>query len=258
LFFIFEQGVFILNHFKYRYIYVMNIKSNFLIFTFIILLLPQLNYGQEPSSEVEGDSLYREDQFYIGATYNLILNAPEDVNIRGLSGGIQFGYMRDMPINKRRNLAVAVGAGFSFDDFGQNLFIGETENEETIFTVLLDEEVNYDRNRFGMSVIEAPIEFRWRTSTRETYKFWRIYAGLRVGYAFRYKSVFKQPDNNVNQTKIPEFDPVRLGATLSFGYNTFNFFAYYSINPFFKDAVTTDGQNVEFKTIKIGLMFYIL
>lgn len=62
----------------------------------------------------------------------------------------------------------------------------------------------------------------------------------------------------MNQTKIPEFDPLRMSATLSLGYNTFNFFASYSINPFFKDAVTTEGEKVDFRTLKVGLIFYIL
>ena len=51
------------------------------------------------------------------------------VKSRGLSGGIQFGYLRDMPINERRNVAIAIGLGLSFDQFGQNLFIGEAANE---------------------------------------------------------------------------------------------------------------------------------
>jgi hypothetical protein len=203
------------------------------------------------------DNRYREDQFYIGATYNLINQVPGDVSIRGLSGGVNFGFVRDMPINERRNLAIAVGAGLSFDRYGQTLFIGETPSEETIFTEL-DEDINYDSNRFSTASLEAPIEFRWRTSDSETYKFWRIYAGLRVGYVYWYKSTFKQTDNNVNQTDIPEFDRMRLGLTLSFGYNTFNFYGYYSINPFFTDAVTTEGEQVDFKTIKVGLIFYIL
>ncbi|QNJ97745.1 porin family protein [Constantimarinum furrinae] len=203
------------------------------------------------------DTKYREDQFYIGATYNLITQVPDDVNIRGLSGGVHFGFVRDIPFNQRRNLAIAVGAGLSFDRYGQTLFIGETDSEKTIFSVL-DDDINYDTNRFSTAAIEAPIEFRWRTSTAESYKFWRIYAGLRVGYVYWYKSTFKQTDNNVNQTDIPEFDRTRLGLTLSFGYNTFNFYGYYSINPFFTNAATTDGQQVDFKTIKVGLIFYIL
>jgi hypothetical protein len=228
---------------------------------FFLLILGMLSFkgiAQDTISTSVVDSLYREDQFYIGATYNLPLNVPNDVKVRGLSGGIHFGYLRDMPINKKRTLAIAIGAGFSFNEYGQNLFIGETENEETIFTVLDEEDVTYDRNRFSTSTIEAPIEFRWRSSTPETYRFWRVYAGFRVGYTYWYKSTFKQTDNNVNQTDIPEYERVRLGASLSFGYNTVNFYAYYSINPFFKDAVTTDAQTVEFRTLRLGLIFYIL
>ena len=230
----------------------------FRTYIFILFGLVSLtSLAQDTIQPIPVDSLYREDQFYIGVTYNLPLNLPAGGNIRGLSGGIQLGFVRDMPINKQRNIAIAIGAGIAIDQFGQNLFIGETENDETIFRILNDDN-DYDRNRFNMAIIEAPIEFRWRTSTPSSYKFWRIYTGVRVGYAYYYKSTFKQSENNVNQTKIPEFDPLRLSATLSFGYNTFNFFASYSINPFFKDAVTVDGENVDFRTLKVGLMFYIL
>jgi hypothetical protein len=214
--------------------------------------------AQDTIPKSPADAKYREDQFYAGATYNLITDVPSGVSIRGLSGGFQFGYLRDMPLNKRRNIAIAVGGGLSFDEYGQTLFIGEDANESTIFTILDDQDVDFNRNRFSTSTIEAPIEIRWRTSTAESYKFWRVYTGFRVGYVYWYKSTFKQDGNTVTQTKIPEFDRLRLGATLGFGYNTFNFFVYYSINPFFKNAVTTNGQNVNFKTIRVGLMFYIL
>ncbi len=213
--------------------------------------------AQDTIRQVSVDSLYREDQFYIGITYNIPMNLPAGASLRGLSGGVQFGFLRDMPINKRRNLAIAVGAGVALDQIGQNLFIGETLDDKTIFRVL-DNNVDFTRNRFNTAVIEAPVEFRWRTSTPSSYNFWRVYAGFRIGYAYWYKSTFKQSGNNVNQTKIPEFDPLRLSATLSFGYNTFNFFAAYSINPFFKDAETIDGENVDFRALKVGLMFYIL
>jgi len=152
---------------------------------------------------------------------------------------------------------VAVGAGLAFDRFGQTLFIGELESEETLFTVLNDD-IDFDTNRLSLATVEVPVEFRWRTSTPEIYKFWRIHAGFRVGYTYWYRSTFKQPGNEVIQTDIPQFQRIRLGATLSFGYNTFNFYGYYNLAPFFKDAVTTDGEPFDFSTIKIGLMFYIL
>lgn len=233
-------------------------KYNILSLLFFVALFTLQSRAQDSIPVNVQDTKYREDQFYVGATYNLITDVPGGVQIRGLSGGIQLGYLRDMPLNETRNIAIAVGAGFSFDEYGQTLFIGESADESTIFTVLDDQEVDFTRNRFSTSTIEAPIEFRWRTSTPDTYKFWRVYAGFRVGYVYWYKATFKQDGNVVSQTKIPEFDKVRLGTTLSFGYNTFNFFVHYSINPFFKNAMTTDNENVNFRTIRVGLLFYIL
>lgn len=227
------------------------------IFIFLALLSCE-NFAQDIVPESDGDTKYREDQFYIGVTYNLISDVPSGVQIRGLSGGLQFGYLRDMPINKRRSLAIAVGAGLAFNVYSQLLFIGEAPDGKTIFTVLDDQNVDFTRNSFNTSTLEVPIEFRWRSSTAETYQFWRIYAGFKIGYAYWYKSTFKQTGNNVTQTDIPEFQKLRLGTSLTFGYNSFNFIASYSINPFFKDAMTTDGQEVNFRTIQAGMVFYIL
>lgn len=203
------------------------------------------------------DSLYREDQFYVGATYNVISDVPSGVKVRGLSGGLQAGFVRDMPINKRRNLAIAVGVGLTYDRFGHNLFIGDGEGKGTVFEVL-DEKAEYNRNRFSMATVEVPVEFRWRTSTPSFYRFWRVYTGVRFGYAYWHQSAFVANNISLKTSNISEFDPFRMTATVSFGYNTFNFIAAYSINPFFNDAETTDGQRVDFRSLKVGLIFYIL
>ncbi len=227
----------------------------------LLFLLPMVGIGQvEPKEGLPAntvDSLYREDQFYIGITYNLVVNMPEGMRARGLSGGIQGGFLRDMPINKKRNIAIAVGLGLAYDQFGHNFFVGENIEGNTIFRVL-DDTVDFTQNRFGMATIQLPFEFRWRTSTPTEYRFWRVNAGGRIGYSYWYKATFKQPGNDVNQTSIPEFQPLRLSANLGFGYNTFNFFASYDFNPFFKNANTVDGKKVDFNAVKVGLMFYML
>ncbi|NND89202.1 MAG: PorT family protein, partial [Flavobacteriaceae bacterium] len=46
--------------------------------------------------------------------------------------------------------------------------------------------------------------------------------------------------------------------TLSFGNGKINFFGYYGLNPFFKEANTTSGVAVDVQDLKLGLMFYIL
>ena len=202
------------------------------------------------------DSLYREDQFYVGLTFNLISNKPDAISQSGFSGGIHAGFTRDFPLNKIRNIAIAVGLGWSLNSYSQNLFIGEDEAGESIFRELTND-IDYSTNRFSTQLIEAPLEFRWRTSTAETYKFWRIYTGLRFGYIYHFKSNFVQPGNQVVQTDVPELDRFRMGATFTFGFNTFNFHLYYSLNSLFPDA-QLNGETIDVSVFRAGLMFYIL
>ena len=204
------------------------------------------------------DTKYREDQFYFGITYNALVNAPEFVDSQGLTGSVHFGFTRDMPINRRRNLSVALGVGASFDEYGTTLFIGEDELNRTIFASLSNSGSTYDVNRFSTASIEVPLEFRWRTSSAQNYKFWRFYAGFRLGYSYWDKSSFKQDGNTVIQTDIPEFNNMRLGATLSIGYNTVNFYGYYGITPLFDNAITINGTPIQMSALKLGLLFFFL
>lgn len=201
------------------------------------------------------DSLYREDQFYVGLSFNLLTNKPSVVSQSGFSGGLHLGMVRDFPLNKQRNIAIGAGLGWSVNSYGQDLFIGEDPQGETIFRSL--DGIDYNSNRFTTQLIELPLEFRWRTSTPLTYKFWRIYTGLRLGYVYYFRSHFYQTGNRVIQTQVPELDRFRLGTTFTFGYNTFNFQFYYSLNPLFSSG-KVEGEDIRFSALKIGLMFYIL
>lgn len=204
------------------------------------------------------DPKYREDQFYVGITFNLLVDKPEGLSQNGFSGGFNAGYIRDMPINKRRNLAIGIGGGFSMNTYNENLFIGEQQTGESIYKIL-DKNLPYNKNWLTTYLVEAPIQLRWRTSTDSTYKFWRIYTGLQLGYIYAYKANFEQPENHVVQTDIPELERLKTGATFAFGYGSFNFYFYYSLNPFFKDAkLDTTQKELSLNTFKLGLVFYIL
>ena len=205
------------------------------------------------------DSLYREDHFFFGFSYNPLINVPGGVSLAAFSGGLELGFIRDMPVNERRNIAIGLGAGWAFDNFGSSLFIGQDEiTGETIFRTLDDKVENYRRNRFSMQQITVPLELRWRSSDPIENSFWRVYLGFKFGYAYYYRSNFEQEGNIVRQTKIAEFQPWRMGATLSFGYSTFNFHLYYGLNPLFDSGARVNGQAIDMKVLKFGLMFYIL
>lgn len=225
--------------------------------SFLFLVFPLIVLAQDIPSVQEIDSLYREDQFYVGVTYNILVNTPEGVSNEGFSGGLHFGFLRDMPINERRNIALAAGLGYAVNKYGYTMFIGEDDTNNTTFVALTDD-FTYDKNRFVTHQIEMPIEFRWRTSTPEFYRFWRIYTGFKLGYVYYHKATFVQDNNRIQQTAIPEFDKLRTSLFLNFGYNTFNFQVQYNFNPFFNKDATLEGQPIDLSALKIGLIFYIL
>ncbi len=225
---------------------------------FLLTLITYFTLAQDTIPKSNGDLHYREDQFCIGISYNLLSSIPMGVNPEGLSGGFYFGFLRDMPINKNRNIAIALGLGLSFDRYSHNLFIDKDIDGNTTYTILNSTE-NIDSNLFKTSIVEFPLEFRWRSSTPTSYKFWRVYVALKFGYAISYQATLKDISGSISHSDISEFNRLSLGTTLSLGYNKFNFYLYYSIIPFFNDtAITNDGQQVDFKTIKLGLIFYIL
>lgn len=236
------------------------------LFFIIAFLIPFLSSAQISERDAAGripdsvpsilDDKYREDQFYIGLTFNLIDQKPSTISQSSFSGGAHLGFIRDFPLNEERNIGLGLGLGWSINSFGHNLFIGQANNGETIFRSL-EKNFDYDTNRFTTQLIEAPLEFRWRTSTAETYKFWRVYTGLKLGYIYHFRANFVQPGNQVIQYDLPELNRFRLGANLTFGYNTFNFHFYYSLNPLFSDA-TVDGSDIGMHLVRMGLMFYIL
>ncbi len=225
--------------------------------SFLFLVFPLIVLAQDMLSVQEIDSLYREDQFYVGVTYNILVNTPEGVNNEGFSGGLHFGFLRDMPINERRNIAIAAGLGYAVNKYGYTMFIGDDGNNNTTFVALTDD-FTYDKNRFVTHQIELPVEFRWRTSTPESYRFWRIYSGFKLGYVYYHKATFVQDNTRIQQTAIPEFDKLRTSVFLNFGYNTFNFQVQYNFNSFFNNDATLDGQPIDLSAFKMGLIFYIL
>ena len=206
----------------------------------------------------EVDSLYKEDQFYFGLTYNLIGKKPSGLSQSGFSGGFHFGYTKDMPINKKRDKAIGVGLGLSLNSFNQNILITEDSKGDALFEIIDDSEISVSKNKFTTYMVEMPIEFRWRTSTAVDYKFWRIYSGFKLGYVFANSSKFEGAPENINLKNIDAINKFQYGLTLGAGYNTWNFYLYYALNPIFNSSSKINGEVIDANAIKIGLMFYIL
>ena len=201
------------------------------------------------------DSLYREDQFYIGTTYNTLVNRPSGISQNKFTPSFSLGVVRDMPINKSRNKAIAAGIGYSINNYNQNILISETNGIIEYNTT--SSLISYDTNKLTLHYLDIPVEFRWRTSTPDSHKFWRIYTGFKFSYLVydRSKYVDSQVTNKV--TGNSDLNKFQYGTYLSVGYNTVNFYVYYGLNPIFKSAVL-NGNSLNVNTLNFGFMFYIL
>lgn len=200
------------------------------------------------------DSLYLEDQFYIGLTYNTYGNKPSSFTQRNLPYGLQLGFIKDLPINKKRNVGFGVGFGYAVNNYYSNLIA--TKDIEGISYTFADEDLDYKRSKIVTHMVEFPVEFRWRKSTPTKYKFLRIYGGAKLGYVFSSKSKFVSDDFKevFSNTDIVNF---RYGLQFNIGYNTWNIHVYYGLNSLLDDAFVDDEQLL-MKPIRVGFNFYIL
>ncbi|MFD2822276.1 porin family protein [Lacinutrix iliipiscaria] len=224
---------------------------------FVFIFSFHLASSQEDTVVKESDSLYKEDQFYIGVTYNLLGNKPNGVSQSGFSSGFHLGFIKDMPINIRRNVAIGLGLGVSANSFNQNMLIDKADGQ-FVYSVLDENEISYSKNKFTTYVIEAPLEFRWRTSTASEYKFWRIYTGIKFGYVVANSSKYKGEPQKIKHSNIDEFNAFQYGLTISVGYNTWNLHLYYGLNPVFNSDAKINDERLQMNAIKIGLMLYLL
>lgn len=223
----------------------------------VLLLLTVHGFSQDLNpvlSPIKIDSLYREDQFYFGFTFNSLQKKPAGLIQDKFSSGFAVGFLRDMPFNKKRSLAIAAGMGFSFNTFNQNLKISNSSPKNSYKIIDVG---SYSKNKFTHFLVEVPIEFRWRTSTFESHKFWRIYGGFKMGYLIYDKSVYDDSQGKIVITNNKDFNKFQYGVYLSSGYNSINVYAYYGLNSLFQSAKTTT-DSIDMNSLNVGIVFYIL
>lgn len=221
----------------------------------VVLLLISYNFYSQAVPDFEAvDSLYREDQFYFGTTYNIFTKKPSGVSQNSFSVGLSGGFLRDFPINKNRTVAIAPGLGFSYTNYKHNLIVSELNNVRSYG--LIDSDVVLDKNKLSLLAVDVPLEFRWRTSTFESHKFWRIYTGIKASYVILSRSKYSADNGNYAVVNNPDINNFQYGVYASAGSNTWNLYAYYGLSDIFKKNILTPTGNL--KTLNIGLMFYIL
>lgn len=229
--------------------------------TFFLLFIPFYCVSQQVVDTSYVDNKYREDQFLLIATYNALSKGPSLLKQNGFSTNFQFGFIRDFPLNKRRNIAIGVGLGMGFSSLNQNLLVYNSElNNTPVFKFLERTDGSYSRNKLSYTTVDFPIELRWRTSTPKNYNFWRIYPGLKFSYIISSRSKHEGDLGRIILKDIRNLNTFQYGLTLSAGYSGVNLFMYYGFKSLFESGTSTvDGELLDqIISLQFGLSFYIL
>ncbi|WP_374401439.1 porin family protein [Flavobacterium sp.] len=217
-----------------------------LLVSLFFLFFVTIGFSQSGTKPVV-DSLFREDQFYVSISYNFLQNKPDNFSQYSFSTGLSAGFLRDFPISDNRHWAIAPGIGYSFNDLKQNIDFSSISNSTDTEIV---------KSRIILHYVDFPLEVRWRNATPDSHKFWRIYGGFMASYLingkFKYEGSLGSGTENINDL----LNKFQYATYLTFGFNTWNAYIHYGLNPFFDKNKTTTENNVT--TLKIGLIFYIL
>jgi len=220
-------------------------KLKFLLLILIIWL------GDKAQGQNEKYLLkYREDQFYVSLSMIFQKESINGFKQNGFSNNFQMGFLRDISLNKEGDLAIALGLGYSFDNLVSNLNLDNDEQNNLSFSILENEQ-----NSQKISSLILPLEFRWRTSTINKTEFWRLYGG------FKYKINLNTRFNYFNggNSRVSFVRKQNTAIYISLGYNTWNILFEYDLNSIYnQNIILKDGLNPNVRSIKIGLIFYIL
>lgn len=79
-----------------------------------------------------------------------------------------------------------------------------------------------------------------------------------MSYIFSSKSILNDGENTYKITNNPDVNTFQYGVYLATGYNTWNVYAYYGLNPLFDSVSTLSAEKVKMRAMNIGIIFYIL
>ena len=218
---------------------------------FLLLSISSISFAQKDSLQL-GDR-YADDQIYASISYAQFYSQPTQISKSGFSYAMSTGFIKDIILNKKGSISIAAGIGYGYNFFNHKLKVEEVNNQ-TIFS----SDNTLASNKMRLHNLEFPLEIRWRSSSANKYKFWRVYTGVKFLYNFSNKFDFVDAVNNlISYSNISSYNKFQYGLTLSAGYDAFNIHVFYGLTPIFKNAAL-NTEAIDTKVLTFGLIFYIL
>ena len=236
-------------------------------FRFYAIVMIFLFY-QMSAQEIKSDSLisdhhkigkkYLEDQLFFQFSYIILKNLYPDIIQQGFSNSLSFGFIRDIPLNFRRNVGFGIGIGYERSVYYQNLKI-DVDKKTGEITYEIMKAGTYRLNAFGIKRVIFPVEFRLRGSTAEKFKFWRVYTGMTFGYTVGAFTDFENKFVSLRYRHLKNIpSKFQYGIHLYAGYADLNAYLYVGLNDLFSPTVQINGEHVPLQDIRFGVILTFL
>ena len=229
--------------------------KSYLLFCFSLLLNFAASAQLEGTTEstfqlptIQDGDYYREDQIYFNISSIRINSIENAFRQDGFSYSYAFGYIRDIPLNQRGSIALAVGLGYEFSRYQLKYFIDP-------LNITLSENVSSASNL--THALQVPFEFRFRTSTATKYRFWRLYTGFTFSYGIADKIKIKTAVDNFAKSNTDIMSKFQYGPHINVGYGFWNFYLYYGINNIFSDEMQAYQPVFDSTRLKLGFQLFV-
>lgn len=180
------------------------------------------------------------DRLVLEVNHTGWLGLREELREKPLSGGVNFLLFFDHPLGKS-HFSLAWGGGISsYNIHGPIELVYQTDSATGAinFTSIEPRQAPYRINRIGLKIIEAPLEFRFRTFTDYQFK---LSVGFKVGYVVQSFRKIYDASAKVKIFEIAGINALRYGVTLRIGWEQLHLAAFYSLAEFFEKGKGTPG-----------------
>ena len=161
------------------------------------------------------------------------------MQIKPQSLGFDAYYMMPV-IGKNKILNLAIGGGVSVQNYKSNVKINS--NNDTLSFIVINDSINYTKNKFNTVYFDIPIEFKIRTRPIVKRRSLKFIVGFKLGILIQsyekyegddYMQLTSNDKVKYKVYKINQVLPYRYGSYFRIGYGKFNFTGFLSLSSLF-------------------------
>lgn len=197
-------------------------------------------------------------KFTYDASYDYLLSsrAVEGLSQQWYSNGHSFSFMGEWSI--KSGIGLGYGFGFSVHNLHNNLAYVQVMPDPLDAGILtLSADSSYAINKQNISYIDVPVEFRFRGRSTNKGWYFRMSAGVRLGYRIASSAYHRSEDYAIRQYRVFETPPYRAKVYARIGAGKVALNVGFDLIPVLKEQwpgfVPANYEPVEFRMLSAGV-----